>query len=571
MSEVGGPRPKPAPLVPERRIGPYEQSLRESRARAEEMARERAARRRRTRLLGGLVGVVVAVAVGFGAWTLLGRGSADPTASGGPSVPRSCDAPTPVRLAVPSSIAPGITAVTESLNARDDGPCALFAIEGTDGFTVAGSVAGPSHPDAWITDSPEWVARANTTAGRTLTAGPVFASSGVVVALPRAAGASVGAQPTWSSVLGGETAVRVPDPQRSTAGALSLGAAAAGGLSDQQVSDVVARGAKVSGTTVDLDAVATSDPPTGAVVTEAEVSAFNEARPDRALATVAPTDGTGAVQYSLVTLSNDAKLTPLISALGAYLQTEDARKVLSDNGFRTPGGLDPSLPTPMYGSARIGEAPAADAVAKVRQAWSAAAPRTQALLALDVSGSLLEKTSDGTRLSAMQEAASQGVASLPPQTSVALWLYSLHIGDKGDDHKPVVSYGTTGDAKHLAAIDAALVKLTKSVGGGRGLYDSIRASFAKAKTSWVGGHTNTVVVVTDGPNEDDYGRSLAQLKQELAAAKDPARPVRIVIIGFGPDPDAKAMAEIASLTGGEYIAAPEPADLRPALTRALGG
>ncbi len=77
--------------------------------------------------------------------------------------------------------------------------------------------------------------------------------------------------------------------------------------------------------------------------------------------------------------------------------------------------------------------------------------------------------------------------------------------------------------------------------------------------------------MADGPNEDDYGLTLDLLRQRLAAAKDPARPVRVVLIGLGPAADVQAMQEIAAAAGGTYLAAPTLDDLEPVLLRALGG
>ncbi|WP_169735688.1 substrate-binding domain-containing protein [Intrasporangium oryzae] len=523
-------------------------------------------------MIGALVGTLAVASVGVGAWTLVGNRSGgaggSSAAAGGP---RSCANPATVRLAVASSVFPALSAVTDALNNRSDGPCATFDLDAVDGYAVAGAVSGPGSPDAWVTDSAEWVSRATTTAGRTITAGPVFATSGVVVALPRSAGESAGARPTWSSTLGGSVPVQVSDPRRSAEAALGLAAASAGGLADKDVSAIAAKGGSVPDTGIDLDKVASGSPATGALVTEAEVSAFNAANPDRALATVAPTDATAAVEYTLVPLTRDAKTASLVKALGDYLQTDDARTILAKQGFRTPGGPTPSLPEPIYGSATIGSAPPAAAVSKVRQLWSASAPRTQALLALDVSGSVLERAADGTRLEIIQRATSQAVAAAAPDTNLALWLYSLHLGTKGDDYKQVLGYGSLGDGGHIAGIDKALAGLTKSVGGGSGLYDTIAAAYDQAAGSWATGRTNRVVVLTDGPNEDDYGLTLPLLEQRLATAKQSGRPVQVVIIGVGSKADAKTMTAIAKLTGGSYIAAPQPGDLLPALTSALGG
>ena len=184
---------------------------------------------------------------------------------------------------------------------------------------------------------------------------------------------------------------------------------------------------------------------------------------------------------------------------------------------------------------------------------------------------MLERTNEGTRLAVLQRATVRALGAAAPQTRTSLWAYSQHIGTKGDDQRQLVGYGALGDPTHLAAMEKSLSALNKSVGGGSGLYDTVAAAYDRGKGAFAGGHTNSVVVVADGPNEDDYGLSLDLLKQRLASAKDPARPVRLVIIGLGSSVDEKTMKDVAATVGGSYLAAPTVDDLEPVLLRALGG
>ena len=98
-------------------------------------------------------------------------------------------------------------------------------------------------------------------------------------------------------------------------------------------------------------------------------------------------------------------------------------------------------------------------------------------------------------------------------------------------------------------MEKALAGLTESVGGGSGLYDAVAAAYDRGRASWAAGHTDSVVVVADGPNEDDYGLTLGLLKQRLASAKDPARPVRVVLVGLGDKADAASIKDIAGRLG----------------------
>lgn len=229
------------------------------------------------------------------------------------------------------------------------------------------------------------------------------------------------------------------------------------------------------------------------------------------------------------------------------------------------------MPTPLYGMITQKPAPEAAVVADVRAAWTSVAPKAQALLALDVSGAMLRRTPEGTRLDLLQAAVLRTIAGLQPSNTLALWAYSLHIGTKGDDFRPLRGAGALGDGKHFLALRESIADLDRTVGGGRGLYDTIAAAYEQARSTFAKGYDNSVVVVTAGPNEDDYGASLKILTDRINGLKDPARPVRIDIVGFGTEPDAKAMTSIAKLTGGRYLPAPEAGDLDAALSTALGG
>ena len=574
MSGVGGPGPDgqqvPPPSSTGRRIGPYEQSLIDSRERVEADVRARATRQRRTRALAAVVVALLVAGAGYAAWRIVGQREVATSVPESAAQPTSCADPTAVRIAVAPAAAPVVAAAAEALSKHPDGPCAAFDIEPTEAYAVAGSLVGSAAPDGWITDSLGLLDRVEKTSGTTLTATEPFASTGLVVAMPAAAADAVGDDLSWARLLTGATPVRLPDPNRTTIGRLALGAAAAT-LDDAKLRAAVATSARAGAATVALDGLSTSRPAAGAVVTEAEVTAWNAAHPDQALTAIAPREGSAAVEFSLLSVTSKADVRSLVMKLGDYLKSDEARKLLQDSGFRIHSGGDAKQPTPLLGSVTIGDAPDPATIAKATTAWNAGAPRSQTLLALDVSGSMLERTNEGTRLAVLQRATVRALGAAAPQTRTSLWAYSQHIGTKGDDQRQLVGYGALGDPTHLAAMEKSLSALNKSVGGGSGLYDTVAAAYDRGKGAFAGGHTNSVVVVADGPNEDDYGLSLDLLKQRLASAKDPARPVRLVIIGLGSSVDEKTMKDVAATVGGSYLAAPTVDDLEPVLLRALGG
>lgn len=549
-------------------MGPYEASLRESAHQAEavHLARIRAARRRRV-LIGA--GAVVAVAAAtFVGWRLLGPAAPPTTVPGKASAPVSCADPASVTVAAAPAVAPILGALASQLSTHEDGPCAAFTIQSAEAYTVSGTVGTAAAPDAWVTDAPSWVDRAEQISGQQLSAAAPFASTGLVVALPRESAEQLGEGASWSKVVTGSTPVRVPDPNRSTVGAGALGAATPGMAPDAVANLVRANAATPA---PDLGAVAKSEAPLGLVAPAAQLVAFNESAAGQSLAAVAPAEGATYLSYSLVTLTEEADVAKLVADLAAYLTTDEAKESLADAGFTTPEGPDPELPSPLYGV--ITDKPAADpaALGGIRTQWNTVAPRTKAILALDVSGSLLRRTEEGTRLAVMQSAVTRAAAGMPPAGNLSIWAYSQHIGNKGDDFRTLVGPGTVSDPKHFAEVRKQVAGLNRHVGGGSGLYDTIEAAYRTARDSFAKGYTNTIVIVSDGPNEDDYGASLKILSDRLKALRDPARPVRVVLIGMGAEADTKALTSIAQLTGGNYVAAPTPGDLLPAVRAALGG
>ena len=62
---------------------------------------------------------------------------------------------------------------------------------------------------------------------------------------------------------------------------------------------------------------------------------------------------------------------------------------------------------------------------------------------------------------------------------------------------------------------------------------------------------------------------LANDRRSIDARADPARPVPVIMIGFGPDTDLAAMSRIAEATGGGAYSATRPEDLGTVLVDAL--
>jgi phosphoribosyl 1,2-cyclic phosphodiesterase len=77
------------------------------------------------------------------------------------------------------------------------------------------------------------------------------------------------------------------------------------------------------------------------------------------------------------------------------------------------------------------------------------------------------------------------------------------------------------------------------------------------------------MLFTDGKNDDPGSLSLDQAVRALEALRDPARPVRIIALGMGPDVDDTELAKLAQATGGRSYVAKNPGELKEVFINAL--
>ena len=102
---------------------------------------------------------------------------------------------------------------------------------------------------------------------------------------------------------------------------------------------------------------------------------------------------------------------------------------------------------------------------------------------------------------------------------------------------------------------AGIAGLSERTGGATGLYDSTLAAYRTVQASYDSRAINSVILFTDGANEDPESLELEQLLETLQRERDPAKPVVIVTIGITEDADAETLKKISAATGGtSYVA-----------------
>ncbi|WP_182347408.1 substrate-binding domain-containing protein [Tomitella gaofuii] len=248
-----------------------------------------------------------------------------------------------------------------------------------------------------------------------------------------------------------------------------------------------------------------------------------------------------------------------------YLAGPEQASRFTQNGFLVIGAPDAAAPADSAGvltgapPAQVLPGPADDALAALGTAVGApaepAAPATSSggatTILLDVSGSMGVAEGGAPRLANVTAALDQRLGALPDSDRVGLWAYSSGLGDSGP-YRVIVPTGTLSDEVGgaprrqalITGLDAARPRAATHT------YRSLQAAYASAVQGYVDGTVNSVLLITDGPNDDQSFKSTQALLDEIARAGDPARPVRIDVIVIGPNEDIDSLRSVAAATGG---------------------
>jgi hypothetical protein len=570
--------------------------------------RRRAVRRRSLgTLIGPLAGAIgLAILLGAGVYALAG--------------PRGCGGDDAIKLSVAAApeIAPAISEVAKSFDdARHSvgGKCVQATVKSSDpaGMSTVlsggGSVPGEADPDVWIPDSSLWVTMVRSTAkgASSVHLTPTsLAKTPIVVATSRTFADKIrreGIRPTWDMLLKATDALaagavskndmlpansvhlQILDPNRNAGG---IGAVVMtrellqGDPNADPIFTQIVRNVQnsLSPTPQALFASFHRDLHGRApvvIVPEQAVWKFNHGNPSTPATALYPSEGLLSLDYPFTLATDDDAKVKAADLLEQALSGTEAKKAVRALGFRTPDGRPGDGFTAQSGlSPRVPRAlptPAAGDVTDVMQAWTKLSLRTRMLTLLDVSGSMAQPVGNGlTRMEATAQVAQNGLAMLPDDTDLGLWTFSTDMNGSRDyrSEVPIGPLSTRlGSGTRRQAILSALGRVRPNPTGNTGLYDSVLASVRSLQKSYKPGYYHSVLVLTDGKNDDDNGISLSALLHTLKKEADPDRPVMVVFIGFGPDVDMSAMQKIAAETNGEAFHALKPQDVQRFLLEAI--
>lgn len=551
-------------------------------------------RQRRSRWVGAPATIVVGVLLAGGATTAVVTAA---RASACPSGSRT------LTVAAAPEIARIIEAQTRMLptgDVGDDGVCRRTLVQPRMAADVADALGAgrPAAIDVWVPDSSLWAARVAPPVVAALGQPPYpsIARSPVVLAVAAATAGRFGwpdTHPDLPALLAQSTtdrAVRLgmADPRRSAAAAAVVAAAqSAVGVDAAGRASLTAalrsRTAAPADVEHALDRLTGADPVAWASSEQAVWARGAQGALARPVA-VYLGPRTATLDYPFLVLTADHARAADAARLFSSLTSAVGRPLLRAAGFRDADG------TAQFARAsddvvRSETLPAADVVAGSLSADLVdASARTLAVLdqpsrmlaVLDISGSMgwpVPTAGNATRIDVARSAAAAGLALFPDDSEVGLWEFATNLTPTSDYRElapiePLTASadGTTGRDRLARALGAVRVDPM----GDTGLYDTTLAAVRAVRSGWQPGKTNSVVLLTDGANDDRDGINLPTLLAALHREDDPARPVPVLTIGYGLDSDTKALAAISLATSGTTYRAKDASELRQVFLGAIG-
>ncbi|MDM4720477.1 substrate-binding domain-containing protein [Micromonospora sp. WMMA1363] len=538
----------------------------------------------------------------------------------------SCSGKIELSVAVAAELAPAVDATAtewERDGAAIGGTCIEVQVSAADPVDVAATVAAKHgailagvgqapgtavSPDVWVPDSSTWLLRLKSGGATAFDPGngASIARSPVVVAMPEPIASRLGwpkKELTWAQLVGQVNSSKplkagIVDPTRDAAGLsglLSLTTAAAAAGKDAQKDTVGAlRALSTSASNLRQDLLAkfptSSDPTTvarslgAAAISEEDVISYNARKPAVPLAALYLQPAATPLDYPYAVLPGiEPAKASAAQVLFEALTTTDFRDRLAPLSLRAPDGnwgagfsAPPGAPSPEAGGVSAQQAGGGNtagdldpqAVDQAVTSWSVATQSGRMLCVIDVSGSMRARvaTANGaSRLQVTVDAARRGLNLFDDSWQIGLWEFSTNL-DGGRDYRRLVEIGPLSTQR--SKLEQALSPI-QPTNGDTGLFDTVLAAYKAVQEEWDPGQVNSVVLFTDGVNDDDNGISQQVLLKELERIKDPERPVQVVLIGIGQDVSKAELESIAKVTGGGSFVTEDPTNIGSIFLKAI--
>ena len=502
-------------------------------------------------------------------------------------------------VAVTPELAGIVTEVARTVDAARADACTRTRVTASSSSDVATSLrtTGPSSkvdvPDVWIPDSSSWLRPSAVGAQRLPTEHQSVARSPIVVAVAGQTATSLGwhsGTENLSPLLDRDPAGRpadiyLPNPQGSmgAAGALlSLQATAARRADGPAALTAALLGhvgsADGKGPAPQLTAV--SDGRARAVAaSEQQVWAYNQsAAAARQVVAAYPSLSASSLDYPWVVLARARNVRADAARLLSAVVGHQGWDLLLAAGFRVGDGSGGPVLTSrsgVNGAVPAGPAPRGNDVDRAVGGLDVLRQGTRMLAVVDVSGSmgeLVPGAGGATRIDLTKQAAGRALGVYPDDTQIGLWAFSTHL-TPSTDYRELVPIGPlgarSGGTTGRQLLGGAVATLQHVPGGGTGLYDTALAATRRVRAGWEPGRVNSVVLLTDGKNDDDHGIGLAELLVRLHAENDPRRPVPLITIAYGAQSPVDELSAMSAATGGATYVAKDPRQVSQVFLEAI--
>ncbi len=432
-------------------------------------------------------------------------------------------------------------------------------------------------PDLWIAESNTWQARLYDKKVQLRIVGPALASSPVVLA----GGPKTKAPSSWRSAFASDN-VDLRDPSSDGVGALAMLALRSEmtgtGATDQQVRETLVPIAQRYGEQQDGQSenaslkglVAGLTAKQLVPVTEQELVSSGE---QAGLEARVPGKGAPLLQFPLYA-PNDADADTLAAAraLTRWFSSDAGRTALAKADFRAADG-QPLKKGIGVGPVRLLPLPVPFATAGDLHLWQVMSQPSSVLAVFDASGSMDFMAGNQSRMQLAVNVAKTALQVFPERARIGLWVFSIEQGGPGQDWRelePMRRLDAVVDGeKQRDLLDGKADEMLALTNGGTGLYDSTLAAYRQALQDYDPAYSNTVILMTDGANDDPGSMSLDRLVQRLQQERNPRKPVRVIGIGISQDADYAALKRISESTGGQAYRADTPEDILNVFAQAI--
>lgn len=422
-------------------------------------------------------------------------------------------------------------------------------------------------PAVWVPESSYWIGRLRTVSRNLFLTEPVsLATSPIVLAASPAAVSLLGPGPVTPTDLRAPVLaaiaqqepppVRLAEPRRDAAGLVGAGwLRQATVTAEEELPNLVAtfRGmgqAAPSAASLlpDFDALnrAGAQRVLLAPVSQQAVTAHSQAVGATSVATV-PVAEAPALDYPYAVLSSAPQTIQTAAAM--------LRAALgSDPASFARHGFNPAVTTP----APIGTS---EQLATVLRIWTSATRDARVLSVVNVNASMAEPMGTVRRVDVFRATAEQGMTMFTPNSELGHWEYA----DGWREGVPIATL--TEPQKQRIATALASIELKPTTESA--LFETLLAAYREMKAGYAQGRSNTLIMWTDAGNQQPGGLTLEETLRELERLADLTRPIRVILLGLGPDADMAQLSAIARVTGGGAFHLENPEEIALIFLRAL--